>query len=94
LARTLRLALIREGYAAPGHEDVTGKVGPTASTLVKFFHDTDKGEAVRIAVVVGTLVQGKVEMQPTIDTKNLVPAGQFEVWLGTDANGRAPSKYP
>lgn len=85
LARLLQVNLAHHGYTVPGYEDVSAKTKPQTETRVKYFHDSDKDDAEKLVSLLRLTVSGPIVAQATTDTKSLVPAGQFEIWLAANA---------
>lgn len=88
LAKSTQAQLRGLGYAVPGIEAVDpGKTG--GQTQVRFFHAEDRADAGKLGGQLKGMVAGGVQVQLVADTKNVVPVGQFEVWLGPNAGGMA-----
>lgn len=91
LARLLQVSLAHHGYTVPGYEDVSAKTRPQTETHVKYFHDSDKDDAEKLAALLRLSVSGPIVAQAAADTKSLVPSGQFEIWLAAGATAVAGS---
>ena len=83
LAKSLQAELIKLGYAVPGYE-VVGNKSP-AQTQVRYFRPADKDGAQKIAGALQPLIDGGIALQPIPDPKNVVPPGQYEIWLSPNA---------
>jgi len=89
LAKQVGVLLRNGGYAVPGYEKVAPNLSPSKSQ-VRFFHAEDKAGAGNIAGIVQGAVTGTVTAVQTADPNNVVPVGQFEVWL---AQGTAAAQH-
>ncbi len=84
LAKQVQTALASAGYLVPGWEKVGAKA--PNQTQVRFFHTEDRDNAAKLSGLVNGLVTGGVTVQPIAGNQgNLVPVGQFEVWLSPSA---------
>jgi hypothetical protein len=83
LANEVKKALIQQHYAVPDFESV-GSRAPK-QTEVHYFNPQDNHDATAIASVLGGVIAGSVEAKQATNQNNVVPRGQFEVWLGTDS---------
>jgi energy-coupling factor transporter ATP-binding protein EcfA2 len=84
LAKRIQASLATAGYTAPGVENVGAKA--PAHTQVRYFRDSDLWHAQKIADLVGKLVYGSVTLAPLPNQQDLVPPGQFEIWLAATAH--------
>ncbi len=91
LAKTAQTQLRSLGYAVPGLETVDAAKAP-AQTQVRFFHAEDRADAGKLAGQLKGLVGGNVQVQAITDGKGVVPAGQFEVWLGPSGTPARPDQ--
>jgi hypothetical protein len=89
LAKRIQTAIAAAGYTAPGVEKVGAKA--PAHNEVRYFRDVDLTDAQSIANVVKTLVNDGVNTAAFANQNNLVPTGQFELWLA--ANARAGDAF-
>ena len=80
LAKATQAQLKGLGYAVPGIEQVDPGKAPS-QTQVRFFHAEDRGDAAKLAGQLKGIVGGGVQVESISDAKNVVPPGQFEVWL-------------
>jgi energy-coupling factor transporter ATP-binding protein EcfA2 len=83
-AKTVQGLLQKRGYSVPGIEQVAPDRSPS-QTQVRYFHPEDQAGADKIASLLKPLVQGTVTTQGTANPNNVVPTGQFEVWLAASA---------
>jgi energy-coupling factor transporter ATP-binding protein EcfA2 len=86
-ARTVQGVLQKRGYVVPGIEQVAPDRFPS-QTQVRYFHPEDQAGADKIASLLKPVVQGSVTTQATANSNNVVPTGQFEVWLTTSSTGQ------
>ncbi len=87
-AKTVEGLLQKRGYSVPGIEQVAPDRSPS-QTQVRFFHPEDEAAANKIASLLKPLVQGGVTAQANANPNNVVPTGQFEVWLAASPTGQA-----
>jgi hypothetical protein len=86
LAIALKKALTKQHYNVPDIEHI-GSRAPN-QTEVHYFNAEDKQSAEAIKSVLGGLVTGAVDGKQIVNRSNIVPKGQFEVWLAKDASAR------
>jgi hypothetical protein len=86
LANAVKKALTQQHYVVPSIENVGSKA--TKQTEVRYFNPEDNHDATSISSVLGGVVTGSVDAKQTSNQNNVVPRGQFEVWLGTDSVAR------
>jgi hypothetical protein len=80
LAHSLQGQLQHHGFEVPGAEQVSPNTAPSG-TQVRFFRPEDRADATHLATILRPLVPGGVSVQASANPNNLIPAGQFEVWL-------------
>ncbi len=80
LARAVQARLEAKGYVVPGTEAIASGNVPQQSQI-RFFHDTDRATATQIAGVLRSSVPGDVSAQSFPNPRQIVPAGQFELWI-------------
>jgi hypothetical protein len=80
LARSLQSQLQQRGFVVPGAERVSSDRAPSG-TQVRFFHPEDRADATRLANILRPFVVGGVSVQSSANPNQVVPQGQFEVWL-------------
>ena len=90
-AKTVEGLLQKRGYAVPGIEQVAADRSPS-QTQVRYFHPEDQAGADKIASLLKPLVQGSVTTQGTANPNNVVPTGQFEVWLAASSAGQTAAQ--
>jgi hypothetical protein len=88
LVKSLQEQLTKLGYAVPGYEAVGSK--SPAQTQVRYFRPADKDGAQKIVGALETLINGPITAQPIPDPKNVVPPGQYEIWLSPTAQAAKP----
>lgn len=86
LAKQVGSLLRSQGYVVPGYEKVAPNLSPSKSE-VRYFHAGDKDSAAKIAAIVAGSVTSPVNPVPTANPNNVVPVGQFEVWLAQGTTG-------
>ncbi len=67
-------------FAIPALQQAPGNRAPTQSQ-VRFFHPEDRTSATRIVGLLRSVVPGGIVMEAAPNPKNVVPAGQLELWL-------------
>ena len=90
-AKTVEGLLQKKGYAVPAIEQVAPDRFPS-QTQVRYFHPEDQAGADKIASLLKSLVQGSVTTQGTANPNNVVPTGQFEVWLTSSSTGQTAAQ--
>ena len=97
MAKALQAALIKQGYAVQGSEDVGVHV--PSKSQVRYFNPTDKEAATALADTLRSLVDGRVDAVSTAsrlnDPGSSVPVGQLEIWLaaGTSLQRAKDTEY-
>jgi hypothetical protein len=86
LAKQVGSSLRTQGFVVPGYEKVASNQSPSESQ-VRYFHPEDKVAAAKIAAIVAGSVTGPVNPILTANPNNVVPIGQFEVWLDDGTTG-------
>jgi len=86
-AKTVQGLLQKHGYSVPGIEQVSPDRSPS-HTQVRFFHPEDQAAAGKIADLLKPLATGNIAIQATPNPNNVVPAGQFEVWLASSSTAQ------
>jgi hypothetical protein len=93
LARSLQGQLQQRGFVVPGTEKVSSDRAPSG-TQVRFFHPEDRADATRLANVLRPLVTGGISVQASANPDQVVPQGQFEVWLVPPPPAETPHPPP
>ena len=86
LVKTLEADLRKHEYVVPGDEKMGDKAPP--QTQVRYFHREEKAEADKIAEFVQPFITDNVSSALIANPNNVVPAGQFELWLGAGTQSR------
>ena len=93
LAQLCGAKLKKSGYLVPGYERVDPSKSPNKNQ-VRYFYSVDKPDADKIAGLMNQWVTGGVESKLLSNPNNVVPQGQFEVWIATGSTGTQPSNAP
>jgi len=84
LASSLQSLLQRRGFTVPSSEQISSDRSP-GQTQVRYFHSEDRSDAQRIAGLLKPLLAGGVAVEAIANPKDVVPTGQFEVWVSSPA---------
>jgi energy-coupling factor transporter ATP-binding protein EcfA2 len=93
LAQLCGAKLKKSGYLVPGYEKVDPSKSPNKNQ-VRYFYPDEKPEADKIAGLMNQWVTGGVESKLLSNPNNVVPQGQFEVWIAAGSTGTASSGDP
>ena len=93
LAQTVGANLKNSGYAVPGYEKVDPNKSPSKNQ-VRYFYPEDKPESDKIAGLLKWWVTGEVESKLLSNPNNIVPQGQFEVWIAAGSTGTMSPQIP
>jgi hypothetical protein len=80
LAKSVGANLKQAGYAVPGYEKVLPSKAPS-NNQVRYFYSQDKPEADKVVGLLKQWVSGDVESVLVNNPNNVVPEGQFEIWI-------------
>jgi AAA ATPase domain len=93
LAKIVGSNLKEAGYTVPGYEKVSTAKSPS-SNQVRYFYTGDIDDANAIATLLGQWVNGGAQSAQINNPNNVVPQGQFEVWLAATATGKTAAPAP
>jgi energy-coupling factor transporter ATP-binding protein EcfA2 len=93
LAKWVGANLKQADYAVPGYEKVSSSKAPDKNQ-VRYFYPQDKSEAVKIVDLLKQWVSGDVESELLNNPNNVVPEGQFEIWIAAGTKPRLPIAPP
>jgi hypothetical protein len=93
LAKWVGANLKQAGYAVPGYEKVSSSKAPNKNQ-VRYFYPQDKPEAGKIVDLLKQWVSGDVESELLNNPNNVVPEGQFEIWIAAGTKPRLPIAPP